>query len=114
MADLPDWAIAQIVQRAGRGITEDDRERIVRGVVDAASSAFDQIARRGTEAASEYDLPHVVMRPTLCIDGNQWCALYGENLQDGVAGFGDSPGLACVDFDRAWTTKLTKKEPSRG
>lgn len=23
-------------------------------------------------------------------DGNQWCFLWGENLQDGVAGFGDT------------------------
>lgn len=24
-------------------------------------------------------------------DGDQWCALYGENLQEGIAGFGDTP-----------------------
>ena len=45
-------------------------------------------------------------RPSLSIDGDQWCALYGENLQDGVAGFGDSPGAAFWAFDRAWWTKL--------
>lgn len=51
--------------------------------------------------------PHVLMRPTLTIDGNKWRALYGENLQDGVAGFGDSPHEACLDFNRAWFAKLT-------
>ena len=45
-------------------------------------------------------------RPSLSIDGDQWCALYGENLQDGVAGFGDSPGAAFWAFDRASWTKL--------
>ena len=35
-------------------------------------------------------------------------ALYGENLQDGVAGFGDSPALAMADFDLQWEKKLTQ------
>jgi hypothetical protein len=51
-------------------------------------------------------LPHVLMRPKISIDGNQWCALYGDNLQDGVAGFGSSPCEAMGDFDRAWNTRL--------
>lgn len=29
-----------------------------------------------------------------------------ENLQDGVAGFGDSPELAAWNFDKAWCAKL--------
>jgi len=29
-------------------------------------------------------------------DGNQWCFLYGDNLQEGIAGFGDTI------FDAAW------------
>ena len=37
-------------------------------------------------------------------DGDQWCALYGENLQEGVAGFGRTPAEAMADFDQAWTT----------
>ena len=43
------------------------------------------------------------------VDGDQWCCLLGENLQDGVAGFGDSPAKAATDFDRAWTASLSKK-----
>jgi len=31
-------------------------------------------------------------------DGNQWCYLYGENLQEGISGFGDTIILACMDF----------------
>jgi len=50
--------------------------------------------------------PSYRYRPRLSIDGNQWCALYGDNLQDGVAGFGDSPEAAYWDFDRAWRAKL--------
>lgn len=46
--------------------------------------------------------PHVLMRPSISIDGNQWCALYGDNIQDGVAGFGDTPEKAMAAFDVAW------------
>jgi len=27
-------------------------------------------------------------------DGNAWCALIGEDLQSGIAGYGDTPGDA--------------------
>jgi hypothetical protein len=47
-----------------------------------------------------------MLKPKLSIDGNKWCALLGENLQDGVAGFGDSPDGAYAAFDQAWVTKL--------
>lgn len=50
----------------------------------------------------------VNLRPRLFIDGNQWCALYGENIQDGVAGFGDSPDEAARAFDAAMTEKLKR------
>ena len=50
-----------------------------------------------------------MLNPKVSIDGNQWCVLYGENLQDGVAGFGDSPLLAMFDFNKAWHKKLEAK-----
>lgn len=64
------------------------------------------VANRMMEAASEYDRPSVIYRPTLAIDGGQWCALYGENLQAGVAGFGTSPHEAMQKFDDAWYAAL--------
>lgn len=39
-------------------------------------------------------------------DGDQWCALLGENIQEGICGFGDTPIAALktlldmVDGDR--------------
>lgn len=58
-------------------------------------------------AASDIKLkPHYLYKPTLSMDGDQWCALYGENLQDGVAGFGKSPEEAMEDFDKNWRKKL--------
>jgi hypothetical protein len=46
--------------------------------------------------------PFMMLKPAMFLDGNQWCALYGKNLQEGVAGFGDSPELASWDFDKEW------------
>ena len=57
-------------------------------------------------AAAQYERPSVMYRPTLSIDGDMWCALYGANLQDGVAGFGSSPAVAMEDFDRNWFAQL--------
>lgn len=55
---------------------------------------------------SERQRPSVLMRPVLTLDGNKWIALYGENLQEGVAGCGDSPAEAMSDFDVNWYKKL--------
>ena len=54
--------------------------------------------------------PSMMLKPRLFIDGNKWCALFGENIQDGVAGFGDSPNDAYLAFDKAWFEELPKKE----
>ena len=51
--------------------------------------------------------PHVLYKPTLMPDGTKWCALFGENLQEGVAGFGDTPAEAMAEFDKAWVSQLT-------
>lgn len=59
------------------------------------------------QAAYDYTRPCVLFKPRLSIDGNKWCALYGDNLQDGVAGFGDSPAAAMHDFDKQWVTPRT-------
>ena len=49
--------------------------------------------------ANEMMRPSVVYRPSLTADGTAWCALLGENLQVGVAGFGDTPAEAMAAFD---------------
>ncbi len=50
--------------------------------------------------------PSVLYRPALSVDGNEWCALYGADLQSGVAGFGESPAGAMRAFDEAWFKDL--------
>ena len=58
------------------------------------------------QAAAAQERPCVLWKPSLFRDGNQWCALLGENIQEGVVGFGDSPDAAMWAFDEAWREKL--------
>ena len=69
---------------------------------NAFLAAGQDAATREIESLEHSRRPSTRHRPRLSIDGDQWCALYGDNLQDGVAGFGKSPELAYRDFDRAW------------
>ena len=66
---------------------------------------FYQMQQAFQETESERQRPHVLMRPKLFPDGDRWCALYGADLQEGVAGFGESPDKAMVAFDAAWYSK---------
>lgn len=53
--------------------------------------------------------PSAIYKPRIGIDGSKWVAVYGDNIQEGVAGCGDSPELAMADFDKAWNAKLGAK-----
>jgi len=52
--------------------------------------------------SSEYELLVTGFIKTLGVvpykDGNQWCCLYGENLQEGIAGFGSTPFSSAEDL----------------
>jgi hypothetical protein len=74
--------------------------------MESICNAAENVSRRMIEAASAFDLPSYLYKPKLSIDGDHWCALYGENLQDGVAGFGKSPAEAYAAFDVEWWKKL--------
>ena len=73
---------------------------------NAVCHAADMAGTAIQQAAAHYEAPSAIFRPKIYIDGNKWCALYGDNLQDGVAGFGDSPSAAMYDFDLNWHKKI--------
>lgn len=75
-------------------------------IIQTAQYAYQIQADAQRQLADEMMRPFVVLKPRIFMDGNQWCVLHGENLQDGVAGFGDSPFEASVDFDKNWHTKI--------
>ena len=58
------------------------------------------------QAAAAHERPCILWKPRLFVDGNQWCALFGDNIQEGVVGFGDSPDAAMWSFDNEWRKKL--------
>lgn len=66
----------------------------------------DMASRAWQEAAQEQTRPSVLYRPTLSLDGNKWCALLGDDLQVGLAAFGDSPAEAMRAFDAAWFKRI--------
>lgn len=45
------------------------------------------------------------LNPKFMKEGNQFCYLYGEDLQSGIAGFGDTPYLAMRDFNKNFQTQ---------
>ena len=50
---------------------------------------------------AEYKL-FAMLKPKLYKDGNQWCCLYGDDLQVGITGFGDTPHKAILDWNANW------------
>lgn len=50
-----------------------------------------------------------VLKPTLSLDGNMYCFLCGENVQNGVCGFGNSPYAAAIDFNKNFYKQETKQ-----
>ena len=88
----------------GQAVTEALRNTIYN--VDIGQAVENAVREVVTQIFSPIERASVLMRPQLSIDGNQWMALYGENTQDGVAGFGDSPEEAMSDFDRNWSKRL--------
>ena len=79
---------------------------IGRAVADVAFQTFDISHARGIlqeqiySVAQEMMRPSVLWKPQLSLDGTKWCALYGTDLMDGIAGFGDTPAEAMADFDQ--------------
>lgn len=52
-----------------------------------------------------------MLKPKVGIDGNQYFVLYGEDLQSGIAGFGDTLYLAILDFNKSFHKPIENKKP---
>ena len=70
-------------------------------------AAFNQMCAgmEGTfkDLCAQWERPSAIYRPRLFKDGDKYCALYGDDLQSGCAGFGDSPSEAMYEFDKTWS-----------
>ncbi len=47
-------------------------------------------------------------KPRIFPDGNQWCCLYGESIQEGVSGFGETPVKAVSDWENNFYNQKLK------
>lgn len=70
--------------------------------VQRLSYAIDIAQQDISNTAYGHSRPSAIYRPKLSRDGSAWIALYGDNLQEGVVGVGDTPDKAMADFDNAW------------
>jgi len=70
--------------------------------VTQAGYSWQMAAGMAESVVIEQKRPFMLLKPKLFPEGNQWCALYGENLQDGVCAFGDTPDAASKQFDIEW------------
>ena len=59
-------------------------------------------ARLAQSTKLKRNRPFMLLHPRMFPDGNAWCAMLGENIQDGVCGFGETPAKASVEFDMQW------------
>lgn len=78
---------------------------------NAICHAADMIKEEYRYTLSQYSRPSTVHKPKLYPDGNMWCALYGEDLQMGVAGFGETPAKAMENFDHNWNNSQLLVKP---
>ena len=74
----------------------------------AKAALQEQIASVGYEMMRA----SVLYRPTISLDGNCYCALYGEDLMSGCAGFGETMAAAMADFDKNWTAQKAPRARS--
>lgn len=56
----------------------------------------------------EYNL-FAMLKPKIFVDGDKWCVLLGENLQNGISGFGNTPYKAILDFNKAFHTPIKER-----
>ena len=51
-----------------------------------------------------------ILKPKIYMDGSQWCVLYGEDIIEGICGFGTTPRMAILEFNKAFDTPIILKE----
>jgi hypothetical protein len=74
--------------------------------IHAEDRRNDDLYNMRREFILEMSRPSMMLRPHLSQDGNKWIALYGDDIQTGVVGIGDSPALAYANFDQEWVKTL--------
>lgn len=90
-----------------------ENQNLIMNAWAEAARSFQGVAHSLEGVATDMAAPHVILRARVYQDGDQWCCLYGENIQEGVCAFGSSPRKACAEFDRIWNGKPSKDKEQR-
>ena len=77
-----------------------------RMAMDSIGNAAMMVQHGILQTIGEYGEASAIYRPRVFRDGNEWCALYGDNIQEGVAGFGAFPAAAISNFNAVWNGRL--------
>ena len=46
--------------------------------------------------------PCILFKARVFQDGDMFCALLGDNIQEGIVSFGETPDKAMREFDKVW------------
>ena len=60
----------------------------------------------GTIEANRRSWWATILRLQPMLDGDKWCVLWGPNIQEGIAAFGDSPQDAMWNFEAEMRKKV--------
>lgn len=81
-------------------------------IVRKINQAIDLLKTEQLSQASQIAMePFTLYHPKIFPDGDQWCVLLGDSIQEGVTGFGDTPRKAAVAFNHNFnnqTLEMTK------
>ena len=88
----------------------DMHDAVLTAFREASISFYGEKAAQGViDCFIGHQNPSAIYKPKISIDGNMWCALYGDDLQSGVCGFGPTPEKAMQDFDHNWRNQTIIK-----
>ena len=85
----------------------EDKSGNIIALLTEAAAYESNAAQYKEQAAREMLRPFMLLKPEVFLDGNKWCVLYGNNIQEGVCAFGDSPDHASREFDSEWIKNIT-------
>jgi len=86
-------------------LTISDSSRVATQLINDSSWMAQHIRESVNIIRGEWTRPSVLYPVKVYVDGSAWCCLLGENIVEGVVGFGASPNEACLEFDIAWHKK---------
>lgn len=86
-------------------LDRDMQERLVLETLSRFSSVFGhgtEIENNLLDASRQLACPARNYGARIFLDGNKWCCLLGDNMMEGIVGFGDSPDAAVWAFRTEW------------